>query len=70
MSVQSASPRSTCAADAIILIGATCGGAEAYAEVAEELGYGPLAMPTCCDANTIFNQLAESRAMRLDFTGS
>lgn len=43
--------------DSVILLGASCGGPEAYAMVAEELGYGPLDMPQPCDISGILAQL-------------
>jgi hypothetical protein len=48
--------------DAVILLGATCGGPEQYAQVADDLGYGPLAMPDYCDLDSIRNQLLKSSA--------
>lgn len=43
--------------DAVILFGASSGGAVEYAMIAEELGYGPLIMPVPCDIQTIRTQL-------------
>ncbi len=43
--------------DAAILVGASCGGEAEYKMIAEELGYGPLAMPYPCDTQTIKIQL-------------
>lgn len=43
--------------DAVILLGASCGGSADYAMIAEELGYGPLTMPVPCDTQTIRYQL-------------
>lgn len=43
--------------DAVILLGASCGGEAEYAMIAEELGYGPLVMPDPCDMQTIRRQL-------------
>ena len=45
--------------DAVILLGASCEGPEAYAAVASELGYGELAMPIPCDTETIRAQLRQ-----------
>jgi len=46
-----------CGTDAAILVGASCGGEAEYKMIAEELGYGPLAMPYPCDTQTIKMQL-------------
>ncbi len=43
--------------DAVILLGASCGGSADYAMIAEELGYGPLTMPVPCDTQMIRHQL-------------
>lgn len=43
--------------DAVILLGASCGGAADYSMIAEELGYGRLSMPHPCDAHIIRAQL-------------
>lgn len=45
--------------DAVILLGASCDGPEAYAAVASELGYGELVMPIPCDTETIRAQLRQ-----------
>ncbi len=43
--------------DAVILLGASCGGPEEYSRIAEELGYGRLEMPHPCDTQVIRTQL-------------
>ena len=48
-----------CGMDAAILVGASCGGEAEYKMIAEELGYGPLAMPYPCDTQTSKMQLEE-----------
>lgn len=45
------------ACDALILLGASCQGADNYAEIAAELGYGRLRMPAPCDSESIRAQL-------------
>lgn len=52
-----ANPQRSSGIDAVILLGASCGGSADYAMIAEELGYGPLAMPYPCDVHTIRHQL-------------
>lgn len=49
-----------CGTDAAILVGASSGGEDEYKMIAEELGYGPLAMPYPCDIQTIRRQLERS----------
>lgn len=53
------SPRSSLSfgTDAVILLGASCGGPEEYASIADELGYGRLPLPRQCDTESIRNQL-------------
>lgn len=46
--------------DAVILLGATYGGPEEYAQIADELGYGPLTMPDYCDLDSIRDQLLQT----------